>query len=388
MKKRKFVIACFAVAGLGLLGGCGDSTEDEFEMYADCFEIGEYEAVEYVPASREVTQDDIDAEIDSFCEENSETSEDYDSAIADGDTVNITYIETISGEEYDSYTDDDGYDIVIGDEELADGLDEQLIGLTPGTETTLTVTYADDYDDTTVAGMEAEFEITINYISITTVPEYTDDLVNTATDGEYTTTDDYTEYLTEQLQNDANDEADEEDRTNVLQAIIDDSTFIEYPETQVEEYITGVMTDIEDSASSYGIDVETFLMYFYGYENESDFLEYMQEMVETVMQERMVISYIALEKDLMATDDDISEYKAGIMEDYEIEESEVSEYYSDFDLMFYATEENVLDYLMEQAVQVESTEEDAEEEDAEETDDEAEESEEAEDDTADESDEE
>lgn len=367
MKKRKIIIAALAVCSVGLLGGCGDTTvEDELQMYSECVEIGDYIGVEYVPESREVTQDDIDSEIDSFCDDNSESTEDYESAIADGDTVNITYVETVDGEEYDSYTDEEGYDIVIGDEELADGLDEQLIGLTPGTEATLYVTYAEDYDDTTVAGMEAEFEITINYITVTTVPEYTDDLVNTATDGEYTTTDEYTAYLTEQLQNDVDEEADETEKTNILQTIIDDSTFVKYPETQVEEYVTGIMTDIYDTAESYGIDVETFLTYFYGYDNEADFLSYMQEMVESVMQERMVISAIAVENDLYATDDDISDYKAGIMEDYEIEESEISEYYSDFDITFYATEEKVLDYIVENAVQVESTEES---EDADETED-------------------
>ncbi len=360
MKMGKAFAVGLAFAGMTLLGGCGDSIEDEFEMYSECVDVGEYEGVEYVPESREVTQDDIDTEIDSFCEDNSETSEDYDSAIAEGDTVNITYIETISGEEIDSYTDDDGYSMVIGNDTLAEGLDEQLVGLTPGTETTVTVTYADDYEDTTVAGMEAEFDITINYISVTTVPEYTDDLVNTATDGEYITTDAYTEYITEYLQEEADESADEADRTSILQTVIDNSTFNKYPEEPVEEYVTGVMSDIESSAESYGIDVETLLAYFYGYDNEADFLAYMQEVVESVMQERMVICAIAIEKGLTATDDDISAYKTEIMEDYSIDESEVSEYYTDFDLAFYATEEKVLDYLVEQAVQVDELSEDEE----------------------------
>jgi trigger factor len=45
------------------------------------------------------------------------------------------------------------------------------------------------------------------------------------------------------------------------------------------------------------------------------------------------------------------------MEENDIDEDEISEYYSDSDLVFYATEEKVLDYLMEGAVQVEDTEE-------------------------------
>jgi trigger factor len=362
MKKKKIFAVCLATAAaMGMLAGCGSkSTEDEFERYAKCADVTDYENVEYVPESREVTQDEIDSEISDFCDENSETTEDTESAIASGDVVNICYVETINDEEIDSYTDEDGYEITIGDEDLAPDLDDLLIGCTPGQEYTFTITYPDDYDDTTVAGMEAEFDVTVNYISITTVPEYTDELVTTATDGEYTTTDDYTAYITEDLQNTKDEEADEADRASVLNAIKEKSTFNQYPESEVEDYITSIVENIESTASSYGIDFETLVMYFYGYSNESEFLSFLQETVESAMQEKIVVCSIAVDKNLIANDDDIDAYKNKLMEENDIEESDISEYYSDSDLAFYATEEKVLDYLMESAVQVEATEEDTE----------------------------
>jgi trigger factor len=360
MRKRKIFAVCVAtVTAIGLLAGCGSkSTEDEYARYAKCVTLADYENVEYVPESREVTQDDIDSEISDFCDENSETTEDTESLIESGDIVNINYVETISGEEIDSYTDEDGYEITIGDEELAPDLDDMLIGCQPGQTNTFTVTFPDDYDDTTVAGMEAEFEITINYISVTTTPEYTDELVSTATDGEYTTTDDYTAHITEELQNDKDEEADEADRTSVLTAVKESATFIEYPESEVEDYIDTIVNNIESTASSYGIEFETLLMYFYGYSNESEFLEFLQETVESAMQEKIVVCAIAVDKNLIANDDDVTAYKNNLMEENDIDEDEISEYYSDSDLVFYATEEKVLDYLMEGAVQVEDTEED------------------------------
>jgi trigger factor len=47
------------------------------------------------------------------------------------------------------------------------------------------------------------------------------------------------------------------------------------------------------------------------------------------------------------------------------DESTIDSYYTSDDIMFYATEENVLDFLMERGVQVESTEAATEETDAE-----------------------
>ena len=95
------------------------------------------------------------------------------------------------------------------------------------------MTYPDDYSDTTVAGLTAEYKVTINYISVTTVPEYTDALVKKATDGEYTTTDDYTAHLKEDVQKDKDDSADETDRTSVLKAVEEKVTFDKYPEDEV-----------------------------------------------------------------------------------------------------------------------------------------------------------
>jgi trigger factor len=366
MRKRKLFAVCVAtVAAMGMLTGCSkNSTENEFERYAQCATVTDYENVEYVPESREVTQDEIDSKISDFCDENSETTEDKTSVIASGDTININYVETINGEEVDSSTDEEGYEITVGEEDLAPDLDDQLIGHKAGDKATFTVVFPDDYDDETVAGMEAEFEITFNFISVTTVPEYTDELVNTATDGEYTTTTDYTAHITEDLQSDKDEEADEADRASVLNAVKEKATFIEYPESDIEDYIDTIVSNIESNASNYGIEFETFLMYFYGYNNESEFLDFLQETVESAMQEKIVVCSIAVDKNLIAGDDDITAYKNKLMEENDVDEEEISNYYSDSDLAFYATEEKVLDYLMESAVQVEDTEEDTEEDEA------------------------
>lgn len=351
--------AAFAAA---MITGCGDSTEKDFENYAKCGTLGEYVGVEYTPASREVTDDEIQTSIDSFCNDNSVTEENTTKTIEAGDIVNIDYVETIGDAEIDSQT---GYNVTIGYDTLGTGFDDQLIGYRPGSDVTVIVEYADDYADTTVAGMTAEFAVTINYVSVTTVPDYTDELVNEATEGEYTNTDDYTVYLTEQLQEDADNTADKTDKQSVLQSVIDASTFIKYPEDEVSSYLQSIMGNIEAQCSSYGIDVETYITYFYGYSSENDFLNFIKDTVENVMQEKIVVSAIAIKENLIASDEDVQTYKQKLAEEYGIEVDEVTSYYSDEDLIFYATEENVLQFILDNGVQVEASEDEAEEADSE-----------------------
>lgn len=355
MKKRIIAVTLTCVFGLSMLAGCGKTVSD-YDRYSACATIGSYEGLEYVPASRELADDAVQNKIDQFCNQNSVKSEDRESAIKSGDVVNINYVKTVDGEEVSSETSDDGYELTIGNNVLGDGFDDQLVGVKPGESKTVTVTYAEDNADTTLAGKTAEFKVDVNYISVTTIPEYTDELVNKATDGEYTTTEAYTQYLTEQATDEKNREADNADRSSVLKELIANTTFTKYPEDEVKSYMNSIVSNLESTASQYGIGIETYAGYM-GYNNEADFLDYLYTSVENVMQEKIVVTIIAEKEGLNATDDDLAAYKQSLADDYSVEVSDIETYYSDSDLRFYTTEKKVLDYLVSKGKQVESTEE-------------------------------
>lgn len=364
MRAKKIIAAgIMAAMCAGLMTGCS-SNKSQFNKYSKCAVVDKaaYTDIEYVPASREVTDDDVQSSIDSFCNDNSETSEDKISAIKDGDKVNVDYVETISGTEKDSKT---GYSLTIGNNTLGDGSDDQLIGSKAGDVKEITVTYPDDYSDTTVAGLTATYKVTVNYISVTTVPEYTDALVKKASGGEYTTTDAYTEHLREDLQTDKDKSADDEDRTSVLKAVEEKVTFDKYPEDEIKTYIQTTVDNAKQNAENYGIDFSTYMAYFYGCSDEAAFLEKLHTIVESVMKEKIVVSCIALDNNLIADDADVKAYRAKVVEENDLEsDADVDKYYSEDDLNFYATEENVLDFLMKRAVETTATATDADSESA------------------------
>ena len=364
MRAKKIIAAgIMAAMCAGLMTGCS-SNKSQFNKYSKCAVVDKaaYTDIEYVPASREVTDDDVQSSIDSFCNDNSETSEDKTSAIKVGDKVNVHYVETISVTEKDSKT---GYSLTIGNNTLGDGSDDQLIGSKAGDVKEITVTYPDDYSDTTVAGLTATYKVTVNYISVTTVPEYTDALVKKASGGEYTTTDAYTEHLREDLQTDKDKSADDEDRTSVLKAVEEKITFDKYPEDEIKTYIQTTVDNAKQNAENYGIDFSTYMAYFYGCSDEAAFLEKLHTIVESVMKEKIVVSCIALDNNLIADDADVKAYRAKVVEENDLESDEdVDKYYSEDDLNFYATEENVLDFLMKRAVETTATATDADSESA------------------------
>ena len=92
-------------------------------------------------------------------------STDSSLTVADGDTVNIDYVGSIDGVEFDGgNTQGMGTDLVIGSGSYIDDFEDQLIGAHPGDQVDVYVTFPEDYGVEELNGKEALFQVTVNGI--------------------------------------------------------------------------------------------------------------------------------------------------------------------------------------------------------------------------------
>jgi trigger factor len=186
---RKFKKGCAVVVALALsmsfMTGCGsesksgslssdtatstdaaDSTEEAEEQTIEEYiaenapkvELGQYIGVEYEDTKEEVTDDEVQEEIDSFVDGLATYEEDTESEAAEGDTVNIDFVGSVDGEEFDGgNTNGSGYDLVLGSGSFIDDFEEQIEGHKPGDTFTVSVTFPDDYGNEDLNGKDAEF---------------------------------------------------------------------------------------------------------------------------------------------------------------------------------------------------------------------------------------
>ena len=92
-------------------------------------------------------------------------STDTSLTVEDGDTVNIDYVGSVDGVEFDGgSTNGQGTDLTIGSGLYIDNFEEQLIGSHPGDTVEVNVTFPDDYSSEDLQGQDALFEVTINGI--------------------------------------------------------------------------------------------------------------------------------------------------------------------------------------------------------------------------------
>lgn len=161
----------------------------------DCLTLADYANIS-VPADEvAATAEEVDADISSTLESYTAVSDDPTLVVADGDVVNIDYVGSIDGVEFEGgNSNGTGYDLTIGSGTFIDDFEEQLIGHSPGENVTVEATFPDNYSNEELAGKDAVFAVTINGINVT--PELTDEFVaeNFAEEG-FTTAAEYRAFV-------------------------------------------------------------------------------------------------------------------------------------------------------------------------------------------------
>ena len=136
--------------------------------------LGQYKGLEVPKAKPEVTEKEIDAEIDRMAESVSrlQTAE---RAAREGDTANIDFEGFIDGVAFDGGK-GEGFDLKLGSGQFIPGFEEQVVGMSAGEERDIDVTFPEDYH-ADMAGKDAVFHVKVNSVKETIRPELDDEFV-------------------------------------------------------------------------------------------------------------------------------------------------------------------------------------------------------------------
>ena len=201
----------------------------------DYVTLGQYKALEVTVCSLNVTEDEIQQQFYDDCSSHDKLLQVTEGEVAEGDVVNIDYVGSIDGVEFDGGT-DKGVDLTIGSGTFIPGFEDGLIGAAIGKEINVNVTFPENYGKTDVAGKDAVFAVTVNFVK--KAPEMTDDIVAEISD--HKTVDEYRKGVEEQLKADKEAQQNSDKINGILNQIYSASTINGYPE-EVVNYRTAQM---------------------------------------------------------------------------------------------------------------------------------------------------
>lgn len=370
LKKGCAVIAVLALT-MTLLSGCGDSgkskegkiednsatasdveAEKEYttieamiDEYAADVTLGDYKGIEYEDAGAKVTDDEVQAEVDKFVSENGTYDKDMDSAAKKGDTVNIDFVGTVDGEEFDGgNTNGNGYDLTLGSGKFIDGFEDQIEGHKPGETFVVKVTFPEDYGKEELNGKPAEFKTTLNYIRIDKPATYNDELV--AANTEYKNTDEYEASIREQLQSEKDKNALASAQNEVMTKVIIESKIENLSTEEVQKNVNTFIKSVKTQAESYNINYTDYIYYYFGYDDEDSFNTAVYQMCEESLKERMVMCAIAKAEGMSVTDEETENYLKEYAAENDLDIESIKSTYSDIDIKYNALAQKVMDDVL------------------------------------------
>lgn len=268
----------------------------------------------------------------------------YERGVEWGDRVNLNYIASYEGSDYEDGT-ENGFFLTIGENELnIPGFDEGLIGITPGDSTALDLTFPENYEQNPdYAGKTVSFTITVNYIYVD-LPELTDEIVSTCTS--YATKDEYLAGIRDSLTK-ANKV------TLLWKQVMDNTIILQYPEKEYRIYYEDFKKSYELLAENYSMSLSDYLS-FIG-ETEESFDKRANEETQNYLKEDLIVHAIAKAENLTVSDEEYEQGKQSyydkVVFDYFLTPELMEESLGKAYLVEHILANKVLDLICESAVE-------------------------------------
>ena len=300
MKKTFAILLAAAMLAL-TLASCGGKTisymDEDLTPYVTA---GEYKnlTVTY-PAVDAVTDEDVKEHVVAHIAEAEEDPKTVTGrAAADGDVVNIDYVGTIDGEEFEGGS-DEGADLLLGSGSMIDGFESGIVGMNIDDTKTIDVTFPEDYHSEELAGKAAKFAITLNAI--------------------------YDEAIFEDVRKELEENREEEIENTKHQyawtAVVKNANFVKYPAGVVEKMAS-------DLYAYYEMAYYQYIQMGLTLENLGIDKAYCTETAESVIKEELILYAIVKANGYTVTEEEYTAKVAALAEEYGVSEAEYKNTYS------------------------------------------------------------
>ena len=221
----------------------------EFEVLPD-FELADYHRLEVPFTEPQVSDEEIDKELEQMREQHSSLRNVDPRPLADGD---IAVVSLKSGEvEGAPKIEQDETTFTIGDEGTLTEFNENLRGKSPGDEADFEVTYPEDFGNEKLAGKTIPFHVAVKGIREKELPELNDDFA--ADVGDFRTLDELRTRIREVMQHNRRRTATEAAKDKLVNQLAEKHDFA-VPESLVERQVQSRIERTLRSLQRQGVDL-------------------------------------------------------------------------------------------------------------------------------------
>lgn len=310
--------------------------------------LGDYKGIEVDKVEIEVTEDEINDELDKVREQNSRTSTVEDRVIENGDIAVIDFEGFVDGEAFAGGKGTD-YSLVIGSHSFIDTFEEQLIGKKAGDDVDVNVTFPEEYQAPELAGKAALFKVTVKEVKVKELPELNDEFAQDVS--EFETLADYKEDIKKNLTTRKTEAAISAKEETVVNKVIENAT-MEIPDAMIETQVRQMADDFARRIQSQGLSLEQYFQ-FTGMDPKK-FLEQIRPQALKRIQSRLVLEAIVNAENIQVSDEELDKEMESMALAYKMDLEKVKELLGDAEKKTMTMDlavQKAVDFITEAAVE-------------------------------------
>ncbi len=283
--------------------------------------LGEYKGLKVDKVSAEVTDEEVDAEIEKERERNARTVDVTDRAVQDKDQITLDFEGFVDGEAFEGGKGED-YPLTIGSGAFIPGFEDQLVGAEIGKETEVKVTFPEEYQAKELAGKEAVFKCTVKTIKVKELPELDDEFASDVSE-EGETMEEYKAEVRGKLKERKEREAKEKKENQVVEQAVANAE-IDLPEPMVDLQARQMADDFARRIMQQGMTLEQYFQ-FTGL-SEEKMMEELKPQAEKRIRTRLVLEAIVAAENIEVSDERLEEELKKMAEAYQMEVDKLKEF--------------------------------------------------------------
>ena len=281
--------------------------------------LGKYKGVKIDRIDTEVTDEEVDAEIDRERENNARNITVEDRPVKDGDITTLDFEGFVDGVAFDGGK-GENYPLTIGSGAFIPGFEEQLVGAQIGEEVEVKVTFPEDYQADNLKGKDAVFKCTVKEIKEKELPDLDDEFASEVS--EFDTLAEYREDVKKNLAEKKEKDAKNAREEAAVNAVVEGAE-MEIPEAMLETQQRQMVDEFAQRITMQGMSMEQYFQ-FTGTSYER-MVEQLKPQAEERIKSRLVLEAVAKAENLEATEEDYEKELETMAEVYQMEADKVKE---------------------------------------------------------------
>ena len=214
--------------------------------------LGQYKGMEVEKAEAEVTDAQVQAELDQMAQ-NVASTETVERAAQMGDTANIDFEGFDNGVAFEGGK-GENFDLKLGSGSFVPGFEEQVVGMSAGEEKDIDITFPENYHKD-LAGKPVVFHVKVNKVTVTNVPQQDDEFAKDVSEFESL------EELKADIRAKALERAQKQVQSAFEQACVDkaaENTTVDMPKALVEAELDNQMERFAYQLQMSGYTIESY----------------------------------------------------------------------------------------------------------------------------------